>query len=263
MDLKDFVTVTLSAGAICVSIIAFVFTFRQRGIENLRSIRKALTDVIAELTKVNIAVAQLDLDHPGSRDGRVVSLRRSYNDQRRYLANHGEFLSQEGPGLLTDIDCLVIAHAFTTAGDYIRAEKFYNLGVERSPNNVIRLNTLRGLARFWFQRGNAARGRKLYEEALQLDLPDTDSVRQHVADTYFVWARVERDAGFDAESRRVQKLAEDAARRIGQKNMREEMLEMIDAAFTGSPVPVSSPSNLDDLAKAGDRDRHSKDNSIA
>jgi tetratricopeptide (TPR) repeat protein len=154
------------------------------------------------------------------------------------------------PDLLTDIDCLVIAHAFTTAGDYVRAEKFYKWAVERSPNSVIRLNTLRALARFWFQRGNAAKGRKFYEEGLQLELPDIDGVRQHVADTYFLWARVERDAGFDTESLRIQRLAKDAARRIGQKNMREEMLEMIELEFTGSPEPVLSEKGKDNAFPA-------------
>jgi hypothetical protein len=80
MGLKDIVTLALSAVAFGFSIFSFYLIFRQRSVENLRSTRKALTDIIAELTKVNIAAAQLDLDHPGSRDGRVSTLRRSYND---------------------------------------------------------------------------------------------------------------------------------------------------------------------------------------
>jgi hypothetical protein len=37
------------------------------------------------------------------------------------LANHGEFLAAQIPELTSDIDCIVLAAAFDSTGDYIRA----------------------------------------------------------------------------------------------------------------------------------------------
>jgi hypothetical protein len=79
MEAKDILTIVLSTGAICVSIGSFIFSFRQRSTEDRYTNRKALTDVIAELSKVNIAFAQLEIDHPGSADARIVNVRRNYN----------------------------------------------------------------------------------------------------------------------------------------------------------------------------------------
>lgn len=155
---------------------------------------------MAELAKVNLAFAQLELDFPGSTAERIVAFRRNYNSQRRYLANHGEFLINQIGELTTDIDCIAVASAFDSFGDYERAEKFFLLAVEKSPNSILRATNLRGFARFWFRRGNASKGRKTYEESLQLELPD--SIRQFVADTYLLWAKVEEEHGFREESQR-------------------------------------------------------------
>jgi hypothetical protein len=234
MEKKDILTLVASGIAILVSLISFYFSFRQRSIEDRRATRKALTDVVAELTKVNIAFAQLAIDYSNSTDERVVAFRRNYNDQRRYLANHGEFLSDQIPELTTDIDCMVIGSAFASHGDYVRAEKFHKMAVDKSPNNVIRMNNLRALASFYFRRGNAPLGRKTYEEALQLEVPNDDSIRQFTADTYMLWAKRELDSGYENESRRLQVLAKDAAKLIGQKLMREDMFKQIDASFSKS-----------------------------
>jgi hypothetical protein len=95
----------------------------------------------------------------------------------------------------------------------------------------LRATNLRGLARFWFRRGNASKGRKTYEESLQVELPDTDSMRQFVADTYLLWAKVEEEHGFREESQRLKILGSAAAGRIGQQKMREYMLGQIEQAF--------------------------------
>jgi hypothetical protein len=171
VDGKDILTLGMSAVAFVFSVMSFGFTFHQRDVENRRATRKSLTDIISELSKVRIAYSQLELDHPNSSDERVISFRRSYYDQRRYLANHGEFLAQEIPHLVTDVDAVILASAFSSIDDYERAERFYMLSIEKSPNNLIRMNNTRTFAVFWFRRGNAARGRVLFEQALQLEVP--------------------------------------------------------------------------------------------
>jgi tetratricopeptide (TPR) repeat protein len=232
VETKDIIFGTVAGLALIVSIVSFIFPFRQRATEDRRSTRKALTDVVAELTKVNIAFNQLDLDHPQSADVTIVSLRRNYNNQRRYLANHGEFLAGQIPELTSDIDCITLAFAFESSGDYIKAQKFYELAVEKSPTSVLRIWNLRGLARFWFNQGNAQRGRKAYEESLQQQVSDTDSIKQTVADTYLLWSRLEDEYGYVGEANRARTLGQQAAGRIGNSRMREIMLKQLSGALT-------------------------------
>jgi tetratricopeptide (TPR) repeat protein len=240
MELKDIVTIALSSAAFCFAVASFAITFRQRTIEDKRSTRKSLTDIVAELAKVDLAANQLELDYPSSAAERIVSFKRTFNTQRRYLANHGEFLADQIPNLVTDIDYMSIARACDSAGDYDKAEKFFHLAVEKSPNNGLRATNLRGLARFWFMRGNAQKGRLTYQQSLQLELPDTDTIRRFVSDTYMMWARIERECGYASESQQVRANAVSAAMRVGNTGMREDMLKQIDEAVPVPAAPVTS-----------------------
>jgi len=231
MELKDFITLGLSSGALCFSIASFALSFRQRAYEDKRSTRKALTDVVAELMQVNLAHNQLDIDHPGSADRRIVNMRRTYNNQRRYLANHGQFLIEQIPELAADIDCVALASAFQDSGDFLRAETFYKRAVEKAPTPALKAWNLRGLARFWFQSGNAALGRKSYQESLEIVLPDTDSMRLATSDTYMLWARVEFDHGYFKEAERAREMAVSAAERIGNQAMRADIMAQIKNSF--------------------------------
>jgi tetratricopeptide (TPR) repeat protein len=227
MEIKDYISIALSFAAFCFAIASFFVSYRQRGSENERSSRKALTDVVAELSKVNLAQAQIDLDHPGSTRPEIIAFKRNYTSQRRYLAYHGDFLCQQIPDLINDIDAVAIASAFDSAGDLDRAERYFNVAVEKSPSNALRATNLRAIARFSFSQGQAAQGRALYEQALQQSLPDTDGFRRFTADTFMIWARVEKDNGFGAESVRVTERAISAANRIGNANSRNDMLKAI------------------------------------
>jgi tetratricopeptide (TPR) repeat protein len=238
METRDIITaiIAIIAGlAFIFSIVNFFLTYRQRATENRHNTRKALTDVVAELTNVTIAYNKLDLEHPRSVDQTVINLRRNYNIQRRYLANHGEFLAAQIPKFTSDVDYVSIAFAFESGGDYAKAQKFYELAVDKSPTNVLKMWNLRALARFWFGQGNAALGRKTYQDALQLEVPDSDSLRQTVADTYLLWSRLEDEHGYVDEAKRMRMLGQQAASRIGNAQMREFMLKL----FSGGTEVVN------------------------
>jgi hypothetical protein len=121
METKDIVFGVIAGAAFLVSLFNLVWNFVWRPFEHQGNIRKALTDVVAELTNVSIAYNRLELDYPQSIDAPIVSLRRNFNSQRRYLANHGEFLYDQIPELTTDIDCFSLAYAFESGGDDIKA----------------------------------------------------------------------------------------------------------------------------------------------
>jgi hypothetical protein len=240
-DIITAITAIIAGLAFLFSIVNAFFTFRQRATENQHNTRKALTDVVAELLRVSIAYSELDIKYGRSVDPNIVTLRRTFTGQRRYLANHGEFLTVQIRKLTYDIDCLVLANAFEFGGDYTKAEKFYKLAVDKSPTNVLKVWNLRALARFCFVQGNAALGRQTYEKALQQEVPDTDSHRQTVADTYLLWSRLEDEHGYKGEAERVQALGQQAAKRIGHSRMREYMLKQFSEGTDGkseAPSPT-------------------------
>jgi tetratricopeptide (TPR) repeat protein len=232
VEWKDIILGTVAGLAFIVSLINLIWNFRWRAFEHEGNTRKALTDVVAELTKVSIAYNRLELDYPKSTDVTVVNLRRNFNNQRRYLANHGEFLYDQIPELTSDIDGVSLAYAFEQSGDIIKAQKFYELAVEKSPTDVLRMWNLRGFARFWFAQGNAQLGRQTYQQSLQQQVPATDSYRQMVADTYLMWSRLENEHGYVDEAKRVCTLGQQEARRIGNSEMREKMLKQLSGTLT-------------------------------
>lgn len=65
-------------------------------------------------------------------------------------------------------------------------------------------------------KGNAALGRKTYQDALQLEVPDSDSLRQTVADTYLLWSRLEDEHGYVDEAKRMRMLGQQAASRAAR-----------------------------------------------
>jgi tetratricopeptide (TPR) repeat protein len=234
MDAKDIVVIGLSSSALIVSITSFVLTFRQRVLENIRGVRKSLTDVISDLGDVALARAKLDADNPTVTE-QITRLRRLYNSQRRYLANHAEYLAAQIPALVSDIDYSVLAVAFDAIGDYDRAQKHWENCVSASPSAPLLAMNLRGFARFLFFQGNAQLGRKKYHESLEVELPDTDNIRQIRADTYAMWAKTEMDFGYEQEARRLKEQAISTAKRIAHKGMRAEFLVSARMLFVEEP----------------------------
>lgn len=226
MQTKDFLTIGLSSVALIVSIISLVLSFRQRAQENLRGVRKTLTETLGQLAEVSMSFAKLDAEHPEQTD-QIVNLRRMHNAQRRYLAKHAEYMISHIPDLSTDIDYNMLAQAFRSIGDYDKAQKYWELCVAKSESELILAMNLRGYANFLFFQGNPQLGRKKYQESLELPLPDTDNVRRDRTDTYAMWARVEMDFGYKGEALRLCEQAQQAANRIGHAGMRTNIQEYI------------------------------------
>jgi tetratricopeptide (TPR) repeat protein len=226
MDPKDYLTLGVGSVALIVSVTSLILTFRQRAQENQRGVRKTLTETLGQLAEVGMSLAKLDAEHPEQTD-QIVSLRRMHNSQRRYLANHAEYLVRQIPDLATDIDYNMLAQAFRSIGDYDKAQQYWELAVAKSESPVIRAMNLRGHGSFLFFQGNPQLGRKKYQESLEIPLPDTDNVRRDRADTYAMWARVELDFGYKGEALRLSEQAQQAADRIGHAGMRTSIQDYI------------------------------------
>jgi hypothetical protein len=91
-----------------------------------------------------------------------------------------------------------------------------------------------------FRQGNPEVARKLYEESLRVQLPDTDSSREIRADTLMFWALAERSFGFADEGQRRHQQAVAEARRIGTLSSREALLKYIDNVWKADPREVAS-----------------------
>jgi tetratricopeptide (TPR) repeat protein len=226
LEPKDFLTLSISSFSLLVSLISFALIYRQRAIENRRAIRQSLTDAVNSLTEVSLAMAKLKIENPHAPPD-VVSLRRTYNSSRRYLANHSELLMEQIPKLTTDIDHNVLAVAFDAIGDYERAGAHWNSCVEASPAGPLRAMNLRGLARFLFGQGKFDQGRGKFEESLRINLPDDDSSRGLRADTCAMWSAAERESGFTDEAERRRSQAIQEATRISHKRKQTDMLKYI------------------------------------
>jgi hypothetical protein len=94
---------------------------------------------------------------------------------------------------------------------------------DESLSNPIRHMNLRGYARFLFFQGKFQLGGSKYEEALQIDLSDTDDNRRIISDTYFTWAEAEQEFGNFSETERLIVLGQSYSNRIGHEKMKEEM----------------------------------------
>jgi hypothetical protein len=110
---------------------------------------------------------------------------------------------------------------------------------DKSPAPSLRAINLRGYARVMFNQGQSESGRRLFEESLTLNLPDTDHTRSLRADTLVGWATTERDHGFEDEGERRYQQALAEARRIGTVSRREEVTNYVESLWRTDPKEVA------------------------
>ena len=230
MEFKDILTMTLSICAVTVSLISFYLSYRQRDAEGVRAVRKNLTETIAELVSVSKAFEEVAHNKELTTQYSTV-MSRLYNAQRRYLADHAEFLIDKAEWVVTDIDFNVIACAYQAFGSYGKAGKYWEKCIAVSSDPNVKMQNLRGYAKFLFFQGATQAGRNKYQESLAIELQDTDNMRRMRADTYALWSITEIDFGDVAEGERLHNQAIAAAERIGHKRMREDILNRINIEF--------------------------------
>src|SRR5512138_2778191 len=126
MVTKDYILIGLSSGAIIISLISLIITLIQKNRETNRTIRKTLTDTLENISKIEIETTKLrnakDCDFNSESN---IRLRRNFNSQRRILIAHADFLIQKYDKITTDIDCNLLAHAYSIVGDQEKAEYFW------------------------------------------------------------------------------------------------------------------------------------------
>ena len=223
----DILTLVVSALAFVISLIAFVISLRQKKKEELRDLRKYLSETMNELAKVNVLFSQILVDTKDSINNEVISLRRSLNGQRRTLLAQADLLVKQNMIVATEIDLNLLANGFNAIGNYPEADNYWKLTIERFNDVIIKHMNMRGYAGFLFTQGNIEIGRSKYKEALELRMPDTENVKRTIADTYIMWARNERDFGFIQEVNRVVAFAKNSCDRISHRTMKADAQRQI------------------------------------
>ena len=224
MEFKDYLTIAFSFAALIISIVS---NFIQKNKETERQIRKNLSETLEGIVKVNMESTFLKRDATIYNSENSLELRRLYNTQRRILIVHADYLAKRYDHLLTDIDCNIIANAFSFISDYVKADDYWKKTIEKSNSNAMRHMNLRGYARFLYMQGKKEVGRAKYNEALQVELENTDGNRREKTDTYITWAKTERDFNNPEEAGRLLEEAKISCSQISQRKMREDMEEQI------------------------------------
>src|SRR5215471_4836692 len=232
----------LSGLAIVVSLIAIVVTVTN----NRLSRRQSLTTILAELAKVQIAALELQRDDKHQTEI-GMGLRRVYNLQRRFYSQLATRLIGKLPKKhVTDIDYNLLATASNDSTNPVLAEQHWLAAIENSAENppYLAMNR-RALARFYFVQGRLQNGREHFQYSLDVRLRDDfDGLIRLRADTYWLWARQEIDAGCPAEAEHLIKEARSEAGKIKNARIRREQLGFIDLLTPMIKEPTAT--NQDD-----------------
>lgn len=229
MEPKDYILISISIGAFTLSLISLIVTLVQKNKETKRSIRKSLTDALEGIVKINIETTKLSTSKPNDNmSEELISLRRNFNTQRRVLIEHACYLVIKYNDMATEIDCSILAGAFATIGDPEKAKFFWQKTIEKSKSNPIKQMNLRGFGRFCFKTDQVELGRKLFNDALSIELPEGDIAKTQIIDTLLMLADEEKDLGNTKEFKLNLDKAIEVCSKIKIVRIKEDMISRIE-----------------------------------
>ncbi|UPT66510.1 MAG: hypothetical protein M0D57_18950 [Sphingobacteriales bacterium JAD_PAG50586_3] len=196
MEKKDYILIVISSTALIISITSLIITLVQKNKEVKRTIRKTLSDTLEGIARINIEVTKSRGEDFNSEKN--ILLRRNYNTQRHILIAHADTLVQNYDSIVKEIDCKILAEAHSSIGDYDAAKIYWEKATHKSQSGSIKMMTLRGYAMFLFGNGEVEEGRKIFNEAINIKLKDTDENKIILADTYLMLCDMEK--GIDTDN---------------------------------------------------------------
>lgn len=123
MELKDVVTLVISSSAFLLSLIATIVSQRNKALEEERTLRSLLNDVIGKIRAARIDQAKYRADNKiriGT-DHNVDVVIGLFNYQINSLARLAVYITEKIPKLVTDIELSTIADSFAWIGDQQKA----------------------------------------------------------------------------------------------------------------------------------------------
>ena len=193
---KDYITIFISVSAFGLSLFSLIVTLVQKNKETKRTIRKNLSDTIENISKIGIETAKLQANKDTDfNSDAIIAIRRKYNSQRRSLITHADFLLQHYENLATETDYNVLADTYVAVGDIERAEYYWLKTIEKTKSNALRIMNLRGYGIFLFHNEKIELGRKIFDEAQQVELTVNDENRVMKIDTCLMLCDMETEFG--------------------------------------------------------------------
>lgn len=238
MTSKDYILIFISAAAFGLSLISLIVTLVQKGRETKRTIRKNLSDTLESITKIAIDSAKIRASKDTDFNSEpIISLRRNYNSQRRVLIAHADFLVERYYNLATEIDCNILAGAYSTIGDIGKAEQYWRKTVDKSISKPVRVMNLRGFGTFLFENGKIELGRKYFDDALSLVIIDNDANRVLKIDTCLMLCDMENEFGSKENSEPVLTKAMEILSSMHSKRRKDEMYDRINQKLPSKVKP--------------------------
>jgi hypothetical protein len=199
MELKDNITLLISTVALVFSYIAW----RQKNTETERMIRSQIADIISKLISVEAEIRKLGarIDRKGAAPS-LRSLRNTLTQQRDSLARQAHYLMQQSPMLVSDVDFAAVARALVV-NDSNLADQYWRKAISAS-SGLVQGKHKRSYAMFLFERHERDKGRKQYEESIELLPPVSDIQRWERMWAYLNWARNEARTSLPKEQKSLE-----------------------------------------------------------
>jgi tetratricopeptide (TPR) repeat protein len=230
VKIGDILSPILSAMALILSSAAFIFTVVIQLKERKRNIRQTLSVALSDIANINVEVSRLKKDDKESTPENIL-IRKNYNSQRGTLASAADFLIKENEKLITNADYELMAITYDDLGDIRKADEYWKQAIKHAANPAQLHIHQRDYASFLFDNNQLEQGRKLFERSLTVKLSATDDELRYVADTYLMWAMLEKNFNNEKEFNRLIKEAYQQCKKIQHKEKSLEMSRLIDKSI--------------------------------
>lgn len=247
---------SISLGAAVISTISFTIaylTYRQKNKESERSLKGQLTDSVKKLDDVFAEWDKLVYEQKGKSPDQYYIGRRSFlNGQKRFLAKQALYLMSSAPELVSDFEYNRVADAFSSIGDFEKANSLYLQAIETADEEYYKAICLRAYARSLFGQGDFEKGRQYFQKSIDTATKDTNVNLYSKAETYQRWASVEFENEFPDNAK--QKILE--ARRFYSKiptprNRQQGLQHLFELEKNMFPTVDKLPAANIDIADSG------------
>jgi hypothetical protein len=247
MTTKDVITIVLSGLALTVSVVATVYTARRQRREDERQFRERITDITSALINSTAKVAEMDGTPADQREADFDYMRGTEVQRMAALARQADYLiTEERMSLLTDVDFLTMAQAFTTVGDTAQAALYWKHACDSAQRPFYRSINKRLYASYLFGLGSEEEGRAQYESAIG-DVaeasPEGDQLYVGIGWIYQDWMLSEARRGFLGQSAAVKQKAQESYEKIADQQLRDGWLAHLEQAaqFLKAPAQAAPP----------------------
>ncbi len=255
LETKDWIALIASLSVFGFSVSGFF----QKKAESRQAQRKQLTDVLKEISRLNLDDAQYSSI---TEDERRAKYPHNYigllNDQRRFFVRQAALLAD---GLGKDASTFergMIATTFDNM-DYVdEAQRFFESAIARGQNELDKGIALRNYARFLYRQGLEKEGDAQFSKSIVAFSGNEDRLKYYRGDTYRRWAET---SYYETRLReRAIQLLKTATEEFSsmksesRKNRELRRLKMREAEmFTGTGIPenVVLKAQLKDSAAEG------------